>query len=327
MDMQGMPLVITSCSHKNLRAVALALHFLNGVNKGSEFPVPDGGALLLSRTSEDDITLDIMDSNQRFAVVTGWGDRAAIRSLNPGEFVQVNQEEVAQAELKEGDRLRLGKILVLVVTITRFSISAQNPSGETEIHFVSKVRTRGQEDRTTGLAGNIAETAVPDILQFLCRYGRTGVVRIENLPVVARIHMRDGHVCYASIDASPLPPLRALYRIFRWTKGTFVFEQGPVNVQPDEIELSADNAILEGLRLMDETRELEAEMPSWSSRLQVSGDLSGAQAGLPPQEMQALLLVMELGIVGRVIDQMPDDITAIAAITALLRKGFVVPEE
>ncbi|HEY1174331.1 MAG TPA: DUF4388 domain-containing protein [Verrucomicrobiae bacterium] len=307
--------------------VALALHFLNGENKGAEFPVPDGGALLLNLTSDHDITLDIMANAQRFAVVTGWGDRAAIRSLNSGEFVQVNQEEVAQAELKEGDRLRLGKILVVVVVITRFSMSAQKPSGETEIHFVSKVRTRGQEERTTGLSGTIAETPVPDLLQFLCRYGRTGVVRIENLPVVARIHMRDGHVCFASIDASPLPPLRALFRIFRWTKGTFVFEQGPVNPQPDEIEMSTENAILEGLRMMDETKDMEAELPSWSSRLRVSGDLTGAQAGLPPQEMQALLLVMELGIVGRVIDQMPDDDTAIAALTALLRKGFVVAEE
>jgi hypothetical protein len=308
-------------------AVALALHFLNGANKGGEFPVPDGGVLLLNRTDTDDITLTPGETNQRFAVVTGWGDRAAIRSLNSGEFVQVNQEQVAQAELKEGDRLRLGKILVLVVSITRFSISAQRPSGETEIHFVSKVRTRGQEERTMGLSGTITETPVPDLLQFLCRYGRSGVVRIENLPVVGRIHMRDGHIRYATIDDSELPPLRALHRIFRWNKGTFVFEQGPVSPQADEIELSADNAILEGLRLMDEMATLEAQLPPWDSTLHLSGSLSGLQAGLPPDEMQALLLVMELGVVGRVVDQMPDDLTAISALVSLLKQKFVVPED
>ncbi|MGV3754259.1 MAG: DUF4388 domain-containing protein [Verrucomicrobiota bacterium] len=306
--------------------MALALHFLNGANKGGEFPVPDGGALLLNRTDNDDITVNPTDNLQRFAVVTGWGDRAAIRSLNTGEFVQVNQEQVAQAELREGDRLRLGKILILVVSITRFSISAQQPSGETEIHFVSKVRTRGQEDRTTGLAGSIADTPVPDLLQFLCRYGRSGVVRIENLPVVGRIHIRDGHVCYATIDDSDLPPLRALHRIFRWTRGTFVFEQGAVQPVTDEIELSADNAILDGLRLLDEIKALEAELPSWDSKLKLSESLSGLQAGLPPDEMQALLLVMELGIVSRVIDQMPDDLTAVSALLSLLRQKFVVPD-
>lgn len=282
---------------------------------------------MLFRTEADDITLNATENDQRFAVVNGWGDRIAIRSLDQGELVQVNQEQVTQAELREGDRLRLGKILVLVVAVTRFSISAQQHSGETEILFVSKVRTRGKEERTMGLSGSIAETPVHDVLQFLSRYSRSGVIRLENLPMAGRIHLRDGHVCYASIDDSELPPLRALHRLFRWSKGNFVFEPGAVPPQSDEIELSADNAILDGLRLMDELSSLEAKLPSWDSRLKLSGSLSDVGSGLPPEEMQALLLVMELGVVGRVIDQMPDDTTAIHALTSLLHKKFILPAE
>ncbi len=244
--------------------------------------------------------------------------------MNPNDLLQVNQAQVAQAELKEGDRIRVGRVLALIVAVTRFSISAHNPSGETEISFVSKARTRGQVDGGMGLSGNIADTAVPDLLQFLCRYGRTGTLRIENLPIAARIHLRDGHVCYASIDESNLAPLRALFRIFRWQKGTFIFEQCPVPHFPDEIDISGDTAILEGLRLMDELRPLEAELPAWDQKLRLSGSLNGVQAGLPPDEMQALLLVMELGTVGRVIDQMPDDIIAISSLAALLRRKFIV---
>ena len=106
--------------------MALALHFLNGANKGGEFPVPDGGSLALNRTEADDIVVNPSDNTERFAVVTGWGDRVVIRSVNPNEMVHVNREAVPQAELKEGDRLRLGNILVLVVAVTRFSMSATN---------------------------------------------------------------------------------------------------------------------------------------------------------------------------------------------------------
>lgn len=305
-------------------AVALALHFLNGNNKGKEFPVPDGGGLLLCRTADEDVEINPRVTNHRYAMVNGWGERVAIRALNPNEQLTVNQAQVTQAELKEGDRIRVGRVLVLVVAVTRFSISAQNPSGETEISFVSKARTRGQADGGMGLSGNITDTAVPDLLQFLCRYGRSGMLRIENMPIAGRVYLRDGHICHASIDDTTLTPLRALYRIFRWQKGTFVFEQCAVPPFTDEIDISGDTAILEGLRLMDELRPLEAELPAWDQKLRLSGSLNGMQAGLPPDEMQALLLVMELGTVGRVIDQMPDDLAAVSALAGLLRRKFVV---
>jgi len=304
--------------------VALALHFLNGNNKGKEFPVPDGGGLLLCRTTDDDVEINPHESDLRYAMVSGWGERVSIRSLNPNDLLLVNQVQVAQAELKEGDRVKVGRILVLVVAVTRFSISASKPSGETEVSFVTKARTRGHVDGGMGLSGSIADTAVSDLLQFLCRYGRTGTLRIENMPIAGRVHLRDGHVCYATIDESLLTPLRALFRIFRWKKGTFVFEQCAVPRFPDEIDISGDTAILEGLRLMDELQPLEAELPAWDQKLKLSGSLNGVQAGLPADEMQALLLVMELGTVGRVIDQMPDDLIAVSSLAALLRRKFVV---
>jgi pSer/pThr/pTyr-binding forkhead associated (FHA) protein len=309
--------------------MAMALHFLSGANKGKEFPLPEDRELVLARTDDNDVVVDDAKGPRPHAVVTFFMQQVVIKDLATGRGTLVNGKSVQEAILNEGDRIRIGRATLMLVTLTRFSAALQETGGQTEVFFGVQSRSKGPgkeiPEAARSIGGSIKEVPLADLLQFLCRSGKSGVLTINSPPRIGHIFLREGHVYYASInDGSKVHPRRTLHRLLRWMEGSFKLDPPDPRRVDIEITDSSESVILEGLRQADELVGMKTLLPKPEDRLQIRRPLPGKLGELSPGELQIFQLVLDCETAQAVIDGFPeDDWQACAHLVSLLSRGFV----
>ncbi len=118
------------------------------------------------------------------------------------------------------------------------------------------------------LAGSTSEMGLPDLLQMFGLNQKTGMLRISkvgNLP--GRIALQDGKLISAELGQMRGP--KALYRLLEW--GDAQFEVAPLmETRPDpDLPASVEEALMEGMRQIDEKKKLEEEYPLFGRILKV----------------------------------------------------------
>ncbi len=85
------------------------------------------------------------------------------------------------------------------------------------------------------MTGAIDEIPLPDLLQLLSSSKKSGVLVVRSDDDVGKIFLKKGIVTFATInDVDQVPPLKSVYRMLTWTRGSF--ELGP----PDEREMAGE---------------------------------------------------------------------------------------
>src|SRR5678816_989766 len=118
------------------------------------------------------------------------------------------------------------------------------------------------------MSGVIEEIPLPDLLQLLSTSRKSGVLTINNGVSIGKIYLRKGAIYFATInDDYAISPQKAIYRMLTWLTGTFELEPSVEMQVMEEIQESTEGLLMEGVRQLDEFRNLQKQLPPLGSPL------------------------------------------------------------
>ncbi len=108
---------------------------------------------------------------------------------------------------------------------------------------------RAIDTQEQGVAGNLSDMGIVDMIQILGAGGKTVAIHLNGPHGTGRIYLETGHIIHADTDYIQGP--RAVHEMVTWTEGTFTLRPHPPTVERTIFD-SNDGLILEALRLSDE---------------------------------------------------------------------------
>jgi pSer/pThr/pTyr-binding forkhead associated (FHA) protein len=299
-----------------------ALRFISGKYQGGEFPIRMNREIIIGRSSDLDMVLVEDMVSRRHAKITSTDMEVYIQDLGSTNGTFVNGEKISRSRLNEGDRILVGTSIMKVVGADERSFS------QTEAEARRRLEAGAQRQSTAGrpMSGVIEEIPLPDLLQLLSTSRKSGVLTIASRAGIGKIYMRKGQIYFAAInDNFAIKPQKAIYRMLTWTTGTFELEPSVEMQVMEEVQESTEALLMEGVRLLDEFRQIEANVPPVDAALAVPTPLAGRLRDLSPLELDVFQLVLDHGQVQSVFDHYQgSDLEAAQTLMGLLRREFVV---
>jgi len=178
-----------------------------------------------------------------------------------------------------------------------------------------------------GISGLIQEVPLPDLLQLFSTSQKSGVLVVRS-DDVGRVYLEDGRVYYATINDDPdVEPHKAFYRMLAWEEGTFSLEQSTDESFDNEIDESIENLLMEGMRQLDEIRNLGDDVPDFQDQLVVNRPLVPPLRDLTDELLDTLQLVFNYEKVSSVLNKsLASDLETMQDIVYLRRNDYVSVE-
>ena len=300
-----------------------ALRFISGKYQGGEFPLRMNREIIIGRSSDLDMVLVEDMVSRRHAKITSTEADVFIQDMGSTNGTFVNGEKIAgRARLSEGDRILVGTSIIKVVGVDANSAQASEAEARRRLEAgASRQSTSGRP-----MSGVIEEIPLPDLLQLLSTSRKSGVLTIVSAGQTGKIYMRKGQIYFAAInDDFNVSPQKAIYRMLTWTTGTFELEPSVEMQVMEELQESTEALLMEGVRQLDEFRNIQKFLPPLGSPLAVPTPLAGKLRDLSPTELDTFQLVLDHGQLQKVLDHYPgSDLDAAQNVIQLMRREFVV---
>jgi len=285
---------------------------VTGAQAGREYQLPEGRELVLGRVSTADIVLDDANVSRRHASISLLRGEINLLDLDSRNGTFVNRQRVSQATLQPGDLVSAGSTVLRLVKILQTSVAAvASPAAP----ISTPLTVPKPAAQTTSLAsptmpgsfhGSLTEIGLGDVLQLLSTTRKGGLLVVRSPRETGRIFLEDGRIYYACMaEWLEVDPRKVLYRLLRWTAGTFELEKSDVRVFANPITESTDALLLEGARQMDELNNLSAELPPLEAVVQLVRPLPGRLTELEDCDLDFLQLVCDYGTVRGILDHFP----------------------
>ena len=301
-----------------------ALRFISGKYQGGEFPLRMNREIIIGRSSDLDMVLVEDMVSRRHAKITSSESEVFIQDMGSTNGTFVNGEKIAgKALLHEGDRILVGTSIIKMVSVDPLQYAEQS-----EAEARRRLEAGASRQQTSGrpMSGVIEEIPLPDLLQLLSTSRKSGVLTVSTQGAVGRIYLRQGQIYFAAINEDfAVSPHKAIFRMLTWTAGHFELEPGGEIRVMEEIQESTEAILMEGMRQLDELRNLENKLPPYQSALAVPTPLAGKLRDLSPQELDIFQLVLDHGQVQAVLDNYyGTDLDAAQQLIGLMQREFIV---
>ena len=300
------------------------LRFISGKYQGGEFPIVNDKPIIVGRSSDLDMVLVEDMVSRKHARITMQQDQIWIEDLGSTNGTFVNGEKIKRARLKEGDRVLIGSSILTV--IAGEGARADSTDAKRDLENVAAAR-RTTQART--MSGSIEEVPLPDLLQLFATSKKSGVlvIRTES-DDVGKIFMRKGVIYYASInDLDDVPPMKSIFRMLTWQKGLFDLDPPDEREFPNEMNLSVQEVLMEGLRQLDEFNEIRNELPDLNTRLVMSQPVIPPLRDLKPEELDILQLAHNYGHLETMLNKsLSTDLDTVQIILKLIKGAYLRPE-
>ncbi len=303
-------------------ARSYVLRFISGKYQGGEFPVTPDRAIVVGRSSDLDMVLVEDMVSRKHARITMQADQIWIEDLGSTNGTFVNGEKIKRTRLKEGDRVLIGtSILKLLVA----EGAHDNTDAKMQLENVAAAR-RGSQQRT--MSGSLEEVPLPDLLQLFGTSKKTGVLVLRPSDEdVGRIFMRKGTIYHATInDSDEVPAMKSIFRMLTWEKGFFDLDPPDPREFPNEINVSVQEVLMEGMRQLDEFNQIRDNLPDLKTRLMLVVPLVAPLRDLNPEELDVLQLVLNYGAIDDVLNRSTHtDLATIQGVVKLMKGSYVCP--
>jgi len=300
------------------------LRFISGKYQGGEFPIVPEKQIIVGRSSDLDMVLVEDMVSRKHARIQMQQDQIWIEDLGSTNGTFVNGEKIKRARLKEGDRVLIGTSILKL--IAGDGARESTTDAKRELEYVAAQR-RTSQART--MSGSIEEVPLPDLLQLFGTSKKSGVlvVRTEE-DDVGRTYMRKGNIYYCVInDLDDVAPMKSLYRMLTWQKGTFDLDPPDERAFPNEIDVTVQEVLMEGLRQLDEFNRIRDELPDLNSRLALPVPLIPQLRDLKPEELDVLQLAHNYGQLETVMNKSSHtDLETVQTLTKLLKNNYLRTE-
>ena len=300
-----------------------ALKFISGKYQGGEFPLKNDKQIIIGRSSELDMVLVEDMVSRKHAKITIGGGKITIEDLGSTNGTFVNGEKVKQARIKEGDRILIGTSILKLIEQGKDTEALDDSQVKQKLEEVA-ARQEAKQSKGSSMTGKIEEVPLPDLLQLFHTSKKNGVLVVKN-DQEGRIYLRQGRVYYVVIDDNhDLGPQKSFHRVITWEVGDF--ELRPPDPQEFMIELdsSTEALLMDGLRLLDEGKRIQKELPAPNATLGVASPLTQPLKALKPEELDVLQLVLNHGTFQACLDHSDkDDVATAEAILALMKRDYL----
>src|ERR1043165_7587205 len=301
-----------------------ALRFISGKYQGGEFPLRMNREIIIGRSSDLDMVLVEDMVSRRHAKISSTDGDVYIQDMGSTNGTFVNGEKIAgRAQLHEGDRILVGTSIIKVVAVEGSIIQQSEAEARRRLEAGAQQR---QATQGRPMSGVIEEIPLPDLLQLLSTSRKSGVLTVNNGVSIGKIYLRKGAIYFATInDDFAVSPQKAVCRMLAGLSGTFELEPSVELQVMEEIQESTEGLLMEGVRQLDEFRNLQKQLPPLTSALAVPTPLAGKLRQLSPSELDTFQLVLDHGQLQRVLDSFPGtDLDAAQNIISLMKREFVV---
>jgi pSer/pThr/pTyr-binding forkhead associated (FHA) protein len=270
------------------------LRFISGKYQGGEFPIVPDKQIVVGRSSDLDMVLVEDMVSRKHARIAMQQDQIWIEDLGSTNGTFVNGEKIKRARLKEGDRVLIGTSILKVIAGDATSPAARDEAQvKQNLENVAAAR-RTSQART--MSGSIEEVPLPDLLQLFGTSKKSGVLVVRTEDDVGKIFMRKGLIYFVLInDLDDVPPLKSMYRLLSWQKGLFDLDPPDEREFPNEINVSVQEVLMEGLRQMDEFNNLRDKLPDLHAKLVLTAPLIPPLRDLKPEEIDVIQLAHNFG--------------------------------
>ncbi len=179
-------------------------------------------------------------------------------------------------------------------------------------------------NKSSSMTGKIEDIPLPDLLQLFHTSKKNGVLVVTGAHE-GRIYLRQGRVYYAVVDGDhALGPQKSFNRIITWEEGDFDLQPPDGQEFMVELDRSTEALLMDGLRLLDEYKRIEGQLPAAEAALLVRRPLVPRLRDLSPEQLDLLQLVHNHGSLRAVMDHSEaDDVTIAQSILELIRKDYV----
>jgi pSer/pThr/pTyr-binding forkhead associated (FHA) protein len=301
------------------------LRFISGKYQGGEFPLRPNREIVIGRSSDLDMVLvEDMVSRKHAKIVTD-GKVVSIQDLGSTNGTFVNGEKVRNVQLKDGDRILVGTSIIKLVA---GSGEVRAPAASlSEIEARSKLQvTASRRVAPKSMSGNIEEIPLPDLLQLLSTSRKSGVLVLRSEWGTGRLHLRKGQIYFANIDESfDVSPRKAMFRMLTWNQGLFELEPPDDRRVMEELQDSTEALLMEGMRQLDEFRELSPKLPPLQAEVSVPTPLGPRLRDLAPDHLDVIQIALGGATVQAILDQSRQtDLSTAQAMLSLLERGYLV---
>jgi len=302
---------------------SFVLRFISGKYQGGEFPVTADKSIVVGRSSDLDMVLVEDMVSRKHARIAMQSDQIWIEDLGSTNGTFVNGEKIKRARLKEGDRVLIGTSILKLIA----GEGAQdNTDAKMQLENVAAAR-RGSQQRT--MSGSIEEVPLPDLLQLFGTSKKSGVLVIRTSDEeVGRIFMRKGVIYHAAInDSDEVPAMKSIYRMLTWDKGLFDLDPPDPRELPNEINVSVQEVLMEGMRQLDEFNQLRDSLPDMKARISIMVPLVAPLRDLKPEELDTLQLVHNYGHIDAVLNKATTtDLDTLHHVVKLMKGSYIRTE-
>lgn len=300
------------------------LRFISGKYQGGEFPIVNDKPIIVGRSSDLDMVLVEDMVSRKHARITMQQDQIWIEDLGSTNGTFVNGEKIKRARLKEGDRVLIGTSILKVI-----AGEGKGDSTDAAKQNLENVAAARRTTQARTMSGSIEEVPLPDLLQLFGTSKKSGVlvIRTES-DDVGKIYMRKGVIYYASInDLDEVQPMKSIFRMLTWQKGLFDLDPPDEREFPNELTLSVQEVLMEGLRQIDEFNEIRNELPDLNTRLVIPQPLVPPLKDLKPEELDMLQLAHNYGHLETVLNKsLQTDLETTQVLLKLIKSSYLRSE-
>jgi pSer/pThr/pTyr-binding forkhead associated (FHA) protein len=301
------------------------LKFISGKYQGGEFPLRPNREIIIGRSSDLDMVLVEDMVSRKHAKISTDDHTVSIQDLGSTNGTFVNGEKIRAIRLKEGDRILVGTSIIKLVTANGEAPVPSSSLTENEARSRMQV-TANRRAEPKMMQGNIEEIPLPELLQLLSTSRKSGVLVLRSEWGTGRLYLRKGQVYFANVDESfDVSPRKAMFRMLTWDKGLFELEPPDDRTVMEEIQDSTEGLLMEGMRQLDEFRELSAKLPPFEAIVSIPRPLEPRLRDLKPQELDLMQTALDEATVQQIIDQSPQtDLDTAQALLSLLERGYLI---
>jgi hydrogenase maturation factor len=313
-----------SASTSAVPAKSYALKFISGKYQGGEFPLKGERQIVIGRSPDLDMVLVEDMVSRKHAKISVAAGKVTIEDLGSTNGTFVNGEKIQTARLKEGDRILIGTSILKLVHVGTDVEQVDERQAKARLEEAAAQQAARGMSKASSMTGKIEEIPLPDLLQLFHTSKKNGVLVVSGAQE-GRVYLRQGRVYYAIIDDNhELGPQKSFNRIVTWEHGDF--ELRPPDAQEFMVELdsSTEALLMDALRLLDEYRRLERDLPPMDAPLGLAMPLPGHLRGLTPEQLDVLQLAHNYGTLRGVLDHSDkDDAVAAQTLQELMKKGYL----
>jgi hypothetical protein len=341
------------------------LRFIAGRHTGAEFPIESDQELVIGRAEDADLRIEDDTISRKHAILSVKNGEIIIEDCSKnGTFV--NGHAILSSHLANGDQIHIGRTIFKIIINrpepTNWTDGAHRPARVAPAPSIASIaatqvlpfnaRTRpapsvassrssvavapdspqpapASAATTEHFRGSIAEIALTDLLQLFTTTRKTGTLVLRSRDMIGRIYFDHGRLRHVSMDdAETVNALKVLYRLMRWTDGTFEFEPPTDKLVPKTIDRSTDHLLLEAMQQLDEINNLGPQLPPLHAELALAEPLPAPMRTLAPGDLDFIQLALRYKTVRGILDHYAGtDFEGYIHLKGLLARRFLIVTE